>query len=50
MEPIPLELSESLEQCRALENGYKIKVMETPYKIIGMGTQEELEKTREYIK
>ena len=50
MEPTPLELSESLEQLRALENGYKIKVMETPYKIIGVDTQEELEKVREYIK
>ena len=42
MEPTPLELSESLEQLRALENGYRIKVMETPYKIIGVDTQEEL--------
>ncbi len=50
MEPTPLELSESLEQLRALENGYRIKVMETPYKIIGIDTQEELEKVREYIK
>ena len=50
MEPTPLELSESLEQLRALENGYRIKVMETPYKIIGVDTQEELEKVREYIK
>lgn len=50
MEPTPLESSESLEQLRALENGYRIKVMETPYKIIGVDTQEELEKVREYIK
>ena len=50
MEPTPLELSESLEQLRALENGYRIKVMETPYKIRGVDTQEELEKVREYIK
>ena len=50
MEPTPLELSESLEQLRALENGYRIKVIETPYKIIGVDTQEELEKVREYIK
>ena len=49
MEPTPLEVSESLEQLRALENGYRIKVLETPYKIIGVDTQEELEKVREYI-
>lgn len=45
-----LENSESLEQLRALENGYKIKVEETPYKIIGVDTAEELEKVRDYIK
>lgn len=49
MESTELEKSESLEQLRALENGYKIKVMETPYKIIGVDTAEELEKVREYI-
>lgn len=50
MEPTELENSESLEQLRALENGYKIKVEETPFKIIGVDTAEELEKVRNYIK
>lgn len=49
MASTPLELSESLEQLRVLENGDKIKVLETPYKIIGVDTQEELERVREYI-
>lgn len=49
MESTPLEKSESLEQLRALENGYRIKVMETPYKIIGVDTAEELEKVKKYI-
>lgn len=49
MASTPLELSESLEQLRVLEDGYKIKVLETPYKIIGVDTQEELERVREYI-
>jgi 3-deoxy-manno-octulosonate cytidylyltransferase (CMP-KDO synthetase) len=49
MASTPLELSESLEQLRVLENGYKIKVLETLYKIIGVDTQEELERVREYI-
>ncbi|MGL5903444.1 MAG: 3-deoxy-manno-octulosonate cytidylyltransferase, partial [Cetobacterium sp.] len=39
MESTPLENSESLEQLRVLENGYKIKVLETPYEIIGVDTQ-----------
>lgn len=49
MEATPLELSESLEQLRALENGYKIKVIETPHHIIGVDTQEELEKVIDFI-
>lgn len=49
MPSTPLELSESLEQLRVLENGYKIKVIETPYRIIGVDTQEELDRVREYI-
>ncbi len=48
-ESTPLENSESLEQLRVLENGHKIKVLETPYEIIGVDTQEELERVREYI-
>lgn len=50
MKQTPLEKSESLEQLRALENGYKIKVIETPYKILGVDTQDELEKVIEYVK
>lgn len=50
MESTPLENSESLEQLRVLENGYKIKVLETPFEVIGVDTQEELEKVREFIK
>lgn len=49
MESTPLENSESLEQLRVLENGYKIKVLETPFEIIGVDTKEELEKVRNYI-
>jgi 3-deoxy-manno-octulosonate cytidylyltransferase (CMP-KDO synthetase) len=49
LESTPLENSESLEQLRVLENGYKIKVLETPYEIIGVDTAEELDKVRKYI-
>ena len=48
-EQTPLEISESLEQLRVLENGYKIKVLPTSYKIIGVDTEVELERVREYI-
>lgn len=50
MASTPLENSESLEQLRVLENGYKIKVLETDKKIIGVDTEEELNKVRNYIK
>ncbi|MGL4947295.1 MAG: 3-deoxy-manno-octulosonate cytidylyltransferase [Cetobacterium sp.] len=49
LESTPLENSESLEQLRVLENGYKIKVLETPYEIIGVDTEAELDKVRKYI-
>ncbi|WP_371372163.1 3-deoxy-manno-octulosonate cytidylyltransferase [Sporomusa aerivorans] len=48
--PTPLELTESLEQLRALEHGYKIKVLKTDFKSIGVDTPEELERVNEYFK
>ncbi|MGL5577978.1 MAG: 3-deoxy-manno-octulosonate cytidylyltransferase [Fusobacteriaceae bacterium] len=50
MESTPLEKSESLEQLRVLENGYRIKVIETPYAIVGVDTQEDLERVRKIIR
>ena len=46
----PLEEIESLEQLRVLENGYKIKVLETTHSLIGVDTQENLEQVINYIK
>ncbi|MBR2215900.1 MAG: 3-deoxy-manno-octulosonate cytidylyltransferase [Selenomonadaceae bacterium] len=40
--PTPLEQTESLEQLRALENGYKIKVIITKDKLVGVDTEEDL--------
>jgi len=38
----PLEQSERLEQLRALENGYRIRVMETEYESLGVDTPDDL--------
>ena len=45
-----LETTEMLEQLRMLENGMKIKVVETEYDSISVDTQEDLKRARTYYK
>jgi len=45
-----LEKIEKLEQLRVIENGYKIKVIETKFDTVGIDTPEDLEKAVELIK
>ena len=47
MEPTELEKSESLEQLRALENGFKIRVIKSDCKFIGVDTEEDLKLVNE---
>ncbi len=49
MEPTPLEIAEKLEQLRALENGYKIKVVYTEFESLGVDTPEDLVKARQIM-
>ncbi len=44
--PGKLEQEESLEQLRALENGFKIRVVETRYRGFGIDTPEDLARAR----
>lgn len=46
MEPTPLEKTESLEQLRALENGFKIRMVETSFSPTSVDTPEDLDCVR----
>ncbi|MCL2760906.1 MAG: 3-deoxy-manno-octulosonate cytidylyltransferase [Desulfuromonadales bacterium] len=45
-----LEKSEKLEQLRAIENGYQIKVVETSYDSVGVDTPEDLQAVLKRLK
>lgn len=44
--PTPLETAESLEQLRALEHGFRIRVVETSYDSVGVDTEADLDRVR----
>ena len=46
----PLERTEKLEQLRALENGFQIRVVETDYESIGVDTPDDMERVRALIR
>lgn len=48
--PTPLEKAESLEQLRALEHGYHIKVLKTDFKFVGVDTKEDLIRVNQIFK
>jgi 3-deoxy-manno-octulosonate cytidylyltransferase (CMP-KDO synthetase) len=49
MKPTRLEKTENLEQLRILENGFEIKVIETPFLTIGVDSPQDIIKVESYL-
>jgi len=49
MEPSPLERLEALEQLRAIENGFEIRVVRVEHRSIGVDTEQDYERVRRFI-
>jgi 3-deoxy-manno-octulosonate cytidylyltransferase (CMP-KDO synthetase) len=48
--PSPLEISEALEQLRALENGIRIRVLQVEWGSLSVDTAEDLERVEEVFR
>ena len=50
LEPTPLEQLEQLEQLRALEHGYRIKVLETRHDPVGVDTPDDVKRVEQLLR
>ena len=49
MEPSPLERAEALEQLRALENGFDIRIVPVEHRSIGVDTRQDYERVKRLV-
>jgi 3-deoxy-manno-octulosonate cytidylyltransferase (CMP-KDO synthetase) len=49
MEQTPLERLEALEQLRALENGYRVRVVKVEHRSIGVDTEQDYVRVKRLI-
>ena len=50
LEPTPLELQESIEMIRALQHGYKVRMVPSPYRSKSVDTDEDRQEVEEIMK
>jgi 3-deoxy-manno-octulosonate cytidylyltransferase (CMP-KDO synthetase) len=50
MPETPLERIESVDMLRALEHGYTVRMVETPFQMVGVDTYDDLQKTISIMK
>ncbi len=50
LEPTPLEIIESVDMLRAIEHGYKIRMVTTDYETLGVDTPQNLRAVEEHMK
>lgn len=48
--PTPLEAVESVDMLRAVEHGYQVRMVVTPFQVVGVDTPEDLERARTLMK
>ena len=50
MEPTPLEIAESIDMMRILENGYKVRMIPTDYNTYAVDTLDDLIKVERLMR
>lgn len=50
LSPTPLEQTESLEQLRALEHGFRVRLVKTEFRSVGVDTEDDLQRVREIFR